>query len=1055
MNLPRRTAGKFVSARRLLVTLTAAWLWASPVEAATLVVNNANASGAGSLRQALLDANTNANLDTITFNIPGTGVKTITPTAALPQVEYPVIIDGTTQPGYAGLPLIQITGTSAGSANGLLLLGGGCVVRGLVINRFELSGIRIEAYGSNVIERVFLGSDPTGTLARPNTVYGLAIVNSPGNRIGGSTGNVANLISSNGVAGIFINGAAATGNRIEGNFIGTDLTGRLPLGNAANGIHVLAAPENWIGGTNAGSGNVVSGNRQSGIYINGIGSTGNLVVRNIVGPGVDGTNALPNQQDGITVISSPANRIGLPGHGNLVSGNLSGGITLSGSSALTNVVQGNLVGTDITGQRALGNSRSGITLNGVRNSLIGGTAPGEGNLVSGNGESGIRLVDSFTTENYVLGNRCGTDLYGTNAIPNTLHGISIAGPNNFIGGTVPGAGNVASGNNQAGIYIGSATATGNVVRGNRVGVTADGKSRRGNFMVGLMVDGAGTNYIGGRTPGAGNVISGNSGSGLLLASPGCTGNRIEGNLIGTDLTGTLNLGNGGDGLGISNAPGNFVGGPALGQGNLVSGNNLTGVWISGTPASNNVVAGNFIGTDLAGRKSIPNQNPGIHVSAPRAVIGGTQPGARNIVSGNNNVAISIRNTLSVDTLVQGNWVGLQADGYSPLSNLWHGVEVRDSATRTTIGGTASGAANRIAYAQTPLYTGVRIRDGCNSNSIRGNLIFNNPGLGIDLGVSGVNTNRTGSGPGLLANANMYQNYPVLSSATNRFRTIVKGTLNSVSNQTFTVDFYANNPADASGYGEGRLWLGAVPVTTSAAGSGSFTATFTNTVAITGVITATATDIYGNTSEFAANIPLSTGPIVDSDSDGIPDDYELAWGLNPNNPADANLDTDGDGVSNLKEYLAGTNPRDATDYLRIASTYAAGSNTWVSFDSRWGRTYTLQRASDLSLRPELLPVRATATNNFGVRLRGSAGQGLILDASTNFTTWLPVATNGVTSGDFVYYEPPGTPGPRRYYRARVPAWINVATNLPGFGGSLWIADTNRALPTAFYRLRCDP
>lgn len=914
--------------------------------AATFEVVNVNATGAGSLRQALLDANANPGLDTITFNIPGPGVKTIVPTSALPQANHPVIIDGTTQPGYSGTPLIEISGQSAGSANGLLLLGGNSVVRGLAINRFALSGIRIETEGTNRIERVFLGCDPTGTIGRGNAVYGLVIFNSPGNVIGGTTPAVANVVASNGVAGIFINGLNATDNHIQGNFIGTDLTGRVSLGNVANGIHILGSPGNWIGGLAPGNGNVISGNRQSGIYIAGAAAEENRILRNRIGTAVEGTNALSNVQDGITVLGSPGNFIGAAGLGNLVSGNRAGGIVLSGVAAAGNVLQGNLVGTDVTGQQAISNATSGIILLSARQTLIGGTAPGAGNLVSGNGQSGIRLADHLTAENRVLGNRVGMNLAGTTALSNALSGIAVAGPDNLIGGAQPGAGNLVSGNGQTGIYLQGLAASNNVIAGNRVGLNAAGTARRGNGLVGIYLDGAPRNLIGGGADGAGNVVSGNGNTGILLIGANTTGNEVVGNLVGTDPTGNIALRNGADGVGISNAPTNRVGGATPSLRNIISGNGQAGVFVGGVGASNNVITGNFIGTDRLGQRAVGNAGQGFYISAPRTVIGGTNPGEGNLVSGNTNVAISIGDPVSVGTIVQGNWVGLQSDGVSPLGNRWHGVEVLASGVQTVIGGALPGAGNRIANAQTALYAGVRIRDGCASNSIRGNLIFANPGLGIDLGANGVTPNLP-SNPGSLALANRGQNYPVLTSATNRFRTIIQGTLTSAPSQTYALDFFANTAPDPSGYGEGQRWLGSTNVTTSAAGTVSFTVVFTNTAAVTGSVCATATDAGGNTSEFSANVAVAVGAIADTDGDGMPDDYELAWGFNPNNPADANLDADGDGVTNRQEYAAGTNPRDASDYFRILAFELTGGTYWVTFNSQPGRTYSLRRAATLA------------------------------------------------------------------------------------------------------------
>src|SRR4029077_7943506 len=123
-------------------------------------------SGAGSLRQAILDAEASVGtLDTIQFNISGSRVHTIAPASALPTITDPVIIDGTTQPGYAGAPLIEIAGSAASIATGLSITGGGSTIRGLTINRFTGNAISITVNGGNLIERNFLGPNPAGTSA--------------------------------------------------------------------------------------------------------------------------------------------------------------------------------------------------------------------------------------------------------------------------------------------------------------------------------------------------------------------------------------------------------------------------------------------------------------------------------------------------------------------------------------------------------------------------------------------------------------------------------------------------------------------------------------------------------------------------------------------------------------------------------------------------------------------------------------------------------------------------------------------------------------------------
>src|SRR6185503_4219504 len=151
-------------ALRLYCAGGALFLFSARSPAATFTVLNTNNTGAGSLRQAIIDANDMSGTDAISFRIPGTKPYTIAPASPLPAITEPVTIDGTTQTNFTGVPIIQLNGIAAGpEANGLLILGGNSVVRGLVINRFSLSGIRIEGLGMNVVEGNYLGTDVNGT----------------------------------------------------------------------------------------------------------------------------------------------------------------------------------------------------------------------------------------------------------------------------------------------------------------------------------------------------------------------------------------------------------------------------------------------------------------------------------------------------------------------------------------------------------------------------------------------------------------------------------------------------------------------------------------------------------------------------------------------------------------------------------------------------------------------------------------------------------------------------------------------------------------------------
>src|SRR5215510_12616599 len=197
----------------------------------TFTVTNTNDSGSGSLRQAILDANANSGADKIVFTIPGLGGHTIMPTSALPTITDLVTIDATTQPGFAGSPIIELNGANAGPVNGINILAGSTTVRGLVINRFtgnnstSGNGIFMEDNGGNVIEGNFIGTDVTGTQALGNSSAGVQVAcGSANNTIGGTAAGARNVISGNN-PGVWFTCTSGSANLVEGNFIGTDVTG--------------------------------------------------------------------------------------------------------------------------------------------------------------------------------------------------------------------------------------------------------------------------------------------------------------------------------------------------------------------------------------------------------------------------------------------------------------------------------------------------------------------------------------------------------------------------------------------------------------------------------------------------------------------------------------------------------------------------------------------------------------------------------------------------------------------------------------------------------------
>jgi parallel beta-helix repeat protein len=566
------------------------------------VVTNANDAGPGSFRQAITDANANVtpSPDKIVFNIPGAGIKVISLLTPLPEITDPLVIDGSTQPGYAGAPLIELDGANVGVASGLVITAAHTYVGGLAIGRFQGAGVVLRSDDGSTIQANYIGVDATGTLARPNNL-GIQVSNSRNNLIGGS----------------------------------------------------------------------LAGNR------------------------------------------------------NVISGNLSHGVELAGNN---NLVQGNFIGTNSAGTAAIGNGSSGVEISGTNN-LIGGNSPGTSNLISGN-NIGINIASSGTT---IQGNLIGTDVSGTSRVSNMI-GVqaeirmsAFEIPNTVIGGLTPGARNVISGN-----------------------------------LLNIVLD-------------------------VVVHGPGVI---IQGNYIGTDVTGTRALGRD---IGI-----------------LVLSDHHS--------IAQNVISGNSIGI----------------------VFG--QPFV-SFKQGNNNI-------------IQGNLIGLNAQGTGPLPNDQEGITLQAGSSNNTI------TANKIAFNGA---SGVAMFGGTR-NSIRGNSIFSNGKLGIDLGFNGVTPNDPADAD---FGENNLQNFPVITSVLSiGSSTTVQGSLNSTPNTTFQIEFFSNAALDASGYGEGALFFGTTPVTTDSNGDATINVTFPVALGTGRVVTATATDPDGNTSEFSAgdstgvagNVQFSVGSI---------------------------------------------------------------------------------------------------------------------------------------------------------------------------------------------------
>ncbi len=270
------------------------------VSGSTILVNTASDDGIGcTLREAITLANGTAGLQTITFDIPGAGVRTIQPASGLPLITQPLVIDATSQPGYAGTPLIELDGTlDTGNRIGFWALST-VTIEGLVINRFGNRAILLDSGSDGSVVRAnYLGTTPDGAAALGTFSFNALEVRSSNNTVGGTSPADRNVIA--GVLRVGPFGGTATGNVVQGNYLGVDATGTTGL-NSPTGIVVgRTRPTRLIGGTAPGAGNVISGNNGNGIQID-VNATGTIVQGNLIGTNAAGTTAVPNTTAGMQV----------------------------------------------------------------------------------------------------------------------------------------------------------------------------------------------------------------------------------------------------------------------------------------------------------------------------------------------------------------------------------------------------------------------------------------------------------------------------------------------------------------------------------------------------------------------------------------------------------------------------------------------------------------------------------------------------------------------------------------------------------------------------------
>ena len=543
--------------------------------AKTFVVSTTADSGPGSLRDAITRADSHASPDTIDFQI-GSGAQTISPTSALPTITEPVVIDGTTQPGFAGTPLIHLDGSIAGpSRSGLVITAEKSTVRGLAITGWttginsSAGGIELRAGGHNVIAANYIvgnGSSVTGS----DSAGVLVDRGSSGDTIGGIVPSAANVISGNGGNGVSIAGGGTSDNVVEGNDIGTDASGAAPP-NTGDGVSIFGGSMGnvvgGVGGRNEQVGNDVSDNRGDGVSIRNRGTGDNVVMGNriagndVSGVGMsDGTtgnaigefNFTPHDNKGNGISGNGVDGVDIVGVGttnnfvvdNGISANRRDGVTIAGGATnngveTKNSIAGNRDGVVIAGSGTSGNIIAGpnfidgnsdaglvIRLGAMGNQVVGES--GEPNVISDNGGDGVYITGRGTSKNVVEANYIGSDRCGCAAEPNGSSGVAMTGQ--ATGNTIGGAGmpNVISGNSGAGVYIAGSGTSGNLVQRNLIGTTRFSDTALGNHGNGVTIlDGATENTIGGTVAGElYNRIAYNAGYGVQIDGTATTGDAV-------------------------------------------------------------------------------------------------------------------------------------------------------------------------------------------------------------------------------------------------------------------------------------------------------------------------------------------------------------------------------------------------------------------------------------------------------------------------------------------------------------------------------------------------
>ncbi|HMP97353.1 MAG TPA: right-handed parallel beta-helix repeat-containing protein, partial [Kiritimatiellia bacterium] len=499
-------------------------------QSATFTVTSlADTTATGTLRWAINSANSSTPPHTISFTLPSP--FRIAPASQLPTItNRNILITGTNQPGYAGSPIVTLSGTGlvAASSYGLVLAGNGITVQGIVVERFSSfasEGIFITG-STNRIESCLIRSNYIGismwsparqAVITRNTIshnpnagiravssggghavgwnsivfngYGLDW-SSPNSDIGGFFGS-GNVIGANTNHGLYINQASATNINVFGNFIGVDATGTNAMGNGQSGVYLAAANGNTIGGNDATYRNIIAANGRHGIHVGGTTNRNNWIGNNYIG--VD-ANAVPLGNGIVTGSGSGIHMedtIGAYIFLNVIGGNRGHGIGIYGASSYSNRIDRNVIGVNFSGN-PVSNRLSGVFIGGGSNTLIGTAGSIFRNVISGNGDYGVEISGATNLAHVIANNYIGTDTAGTVMRSNGRGGIRIHNGQTIqigdpAGGFAPG--NIISGNALNGILVEGTNTRALSIQNNLIGVDVTGTNMLNNTANGIFIAG--------------------------------------------------------------------------------------------------------------------------------------------------------------------------------------------------------------------------------------------------------------------------------------------------------------------------------------------------------------------------------------------------------------------------------------------------------------------------------------------------------------------------------------------------------------------------------------